>query len=215
MFKVDLHTHSTASPDGGLTLAHYERALSSGTLQMIAITDHNTIDFAKMAQKKLGRSIIVGEEIMTAEGEIIGLFLQDTIAPQQSLEATIAAIRAQHGIVYVPHPFETVRKGLSEQALARIATDVDLIETYNGRAMQRTARKKAAAWAERYGVAGVTSSDAHGNRGWGRTYTSIGAALTQANVVDVFIKTQHAQKNVGIIGRMYPTIHRATKRIQK
>lgn len=215
MFKVDLHTHSEASPDGGLNLTQYERALSSGTLQMIAITDHNTVEFARHARKKLGGSIIIGEEIMTNEGEIIGLFLQETIAPYQSLEATIAAIRAQHGVVYVPHPFETVRKGLSANALQRIANDIDLIEVYNGRAMQKSAQKKAMQWAKEHGVPGVASSDAHGNRGWGRTYTTIGAALTSANVAAVFANAQHARKNVGIIGRMYPTLHRTKKRVKK
>ncbi len=110
MFKVDLHTHSVASPDGGLTAQDYLQFLEKKDLQVIAITDHDTITFASDLQAQLGVRIIVGEEITTTEGEIIGLFLSKGIPPGLSPEETIHRIRRQNGLVYIPHPFETVRK---------------------------------------------------------------------------------------------------------
>ena len=77
MIKLDLHTHSIISPDGGLTEAHYKRVLTQGALDCLAITDHNDITFAQMMWQRFGKKIIVGEEITTSEGEMIGLFLKN------------------------------------------------------------------------------------------------------------------------------------------
>jgi Predicted metal-dependent phosphoesterases (PHP family) len=74
MYKVDLHTHSIASPDGSLNEDNYRKMLETGRLDCIAVTDHNTIAFAKELHANLGDRIIVGEEITTLDGEIIGLF---------------------------------------------------------------------------------------------------------------------------------------------
>ncbi|MCA9330415.1 PHP domain-containing protein, partial [Candidatus Saccharibacteria bacterium] len=117
MYKVDLHTHSQASPDGGITAEQYAHVLSTGLLDMIAITDHNSIAYAQEVQKQLGDKIIVGEEIMTNDGEIVGLFLTQVIEPGLSAQETCRRIKAQHGLVYIPHPFETVRKGLHPEKL--------------------------------------------------------------------------------------------------
>ena len=84
MFKVDLHTHSSASHDGGISFEQYQLALSTGLLDAIAVTDHNSIETAQALHELLGDQIIVGEEIMTSQGEIIGLFLKQPIAPGQS-----------------------------------------------------------------------------------------------------------------------------------
>src|SRR5580765_8441960 len=92
MFRVDLHTHSVASPDGGISADQYAHALSTGLLDVIAITDHNQIDFA--------------------------LNLKD-----------------QGGLVYIPHPFETVRKGLHPATLEELIDYVDVVEICNGRVL--------------------------------------------------------------------------------
>ena len=74
MYKVDLHTHSQASPDGGIRPEQYAQALATEKLDFIAITDHDRIDFALGMQKALGNKIIVGQEITTSVGELIGLY---------------------------------------------------------------------------------------------------------------------------------------------
>src|SRR5882757_5862760 len=99
MIKIDLHTHSVASPDGSLTAVHYQRAL--GRLDVIAVTDHNRIDFAQKLQTELGERIIVGEEITTLEGEIVGLYLQTLIPAGLSVVETVRQIHAQGALVYI------------------------------------------------------------------------------------------------------------------
>ena len=148
-YKVDLHTHSYGSPDGALRAAEYRRKLESGALDFIAITDHDRIDSALQIRgelDKLGDRIIIGEEISTADGELIGLYLTDLVPAGLSAVETTQAIRGQGGLVYVPHPFETVRSGMPEAVLGSIAEDVDIVETYNGRAAFQDCGAAATAW---------------------------------------------------------------------
>lgn len=208
MYNVDLHTHSQASPDGGISLAQYKRMLASGVLDAVAITDHNSVDFALVAQQQLGDQIIIGEEIMTSEGEIIGLFLQKRVAPDMTPEQTVQAIKDQGGIVYIPHPFETLRKGISQQTLDRIARNVDMVEVYNGRAMQPRHRAQAVAWAQDNNCVGAASSDAHGAAGWGKAYTTVKLRPTPGSITKEFRNALLVCKDVGMIGRLYPTFHR-------
>jgi len=161
-YAIDLHTHSVASPDGSLDLEDYRTILQQGRLQFIAVTDHNTIDMAVQLQAQLGNAVIVGEEITTGQGEIIGLYLSHTIPPQKTALDAVRAIKKQGGLVYIPHPFETVRSGIPAEALNQIADQVDIIEVHNGRAIFQNYAKEALAWAKAEGVPGAASSDAHG-----------------------------------------------------
>src|SRR5262245_43185713 len=110
--KIDLHTHSIASPDRSLSAKNYQKMLASGKLDYVAVTDHNVIDFARILHDQLGEQIIVGEEIATSEGEIIGLYLTSVVPSGLSAAETVRAIKDQDGLVYIPHPFETLRNGL-------------------------------------------------------------------------------------------------------
>jgi len=215
MYKIDLHTHSYGSPDGGLRLRHYQRALESHTLDYIAITDHNRIDAALRIRNELGKQIIVGEEIMTTEGEIIGLYLKEVIPAGLTPKETIKRIRAQDGLVYVPHPFETVRSGLSEKALAKIAGDIDILEVHNGRAVFQNHSNQASAWVKAHEpVVGGASSDAHGFRGWGKTYSHITEEPTRENLVTLLADASYAVHAPGVIGLLYPKINRARSRFK-
>lgn len=214
-YAVDLHTHSAASPDGGLTLADYERMLHTGPLDYIAITDHNTVDFAQQAQNALGDHIIVGEEIKTSDGEIIGLFLHETIPPGLSAADTIAHIRTQRGLAYIPHPFEARRRsGISLHTLNSLANDVDIIEIHNGRAVLVGGRgNQAVMWAAAHKIPGAASSDAHGRAGWGNTYSQITQPPTAANLPHELQTATHQTGNVGIRGLSAPTINRLRRKI--
>lgn len=209
---VDLHTHSIASPDGSLTAADYRSILEKGRLQCIAVTDHNTVDFALQLQAELGDRIIVGEEVSTGEGEVIGLFLQRTIAPTATAAEAVRAIREQHGLVYVPHPFETVRHGITADALLKIAKHVDILEVHNGRAIFQNYSKEALAWAKAHGVPGAASSDAHGPAGWGRTCSIIEQIPTRDTLAGQLGFAQLNRGFVGARGILYPKINRIRKR---
>lgn len=215
MIKTDLHTHSRASKDGGITLDQYRHGLSSGMLDCIAITDHNQIEFAQRAHRLLGNQIIVGEEIMTAQGEVIGLFLKELIRPHQSLEATITEIKAQGGVVYIPHPFETIRKGLHPQDVEAFADAIDIIEVCNGRAFLQKRGEQALVWSRVNEVPGAASSDAHGVKGLGTTYSSLAKHPTKSNLIEQLKTAQLITKRPTARALLYPKYHRARKKLQR
>ena len=175
---VDLHTHSSASfdslSDPGKMMA---KAVRLG-LTHLAITDHERIDGAQRAAELAppGLQLIVGEEIRTADGDMLGLFLTEVVPPGLSAAETAAAIREQGGVVGLPHPFDGFRSSggskanEAEQKLEELATIVDYVEAHNARAY-RDANPLAAAFAQRHGLPGVASSDAH-------SITEVGVAST-------------------------------------
>jgi predicted metal-dependent phosphoesterase TrpH len=169
--KIDLHTHSVSSADSGITIENYINILESGRLDLIAITDHNHIDTAFKLKKLFPGKIVIGEEILTNEGEIIGLYLNSIITPNRSLKDTVADIRSQKGLVYIPHPLEKIRKGLSMVSLEKIKDSIDILETGNGRALNKSNKNKLDIWAKNNHIVTFASSDAHGINGLGRTYT--------------------------------------------
>ncbi len=185
MYKVDLHTHSTASHDGGINEEQYMRLLDDGVLDFVAITDHDTIEFAESLHRTLGSKIIVGEEITTRDGEIIGLFLSETIKPGMSAKDTMYAIRKQKGIVYVPHPFETLRKGLQRPVLDEFADLINIVEVYNGRAVIQNRGPEAAVWARLNHKVSTACSDAHGIKGVGTAYTVVNKKPNRHNLVSL------------------------------
>jgi len=212
MHKVDLHTHSAASSDGSLREKDYRKMLDTGRLDYIAVTDHNTIAFAKKLNAKLGAQIVVGEEIMTRDGEIIGLYLTEKVKPGLSAIETVLAIKQQGGLVYIPHPFETIRKGITLAALNTIAKDVDIIETRNGRAVFQNKGKEAEAWAVQHKVPGAASSDTHGWYGWGRTYSMVEDVPTRANLAKLLTTAAHQVSLPGILGMLYPKLNRIRRK---
>ncbi len=214
MLKIDLHTHSVASPDGALKIKDYAAALEHAKLDYIAITDHDHIAFALEAQKILGDRIIVGEEITTSEGEIIGLYISKLVPSGRSAQETVQDIKKQGGLVYIPHPFETVRKGIPLDVLNKIRNEVDIIEIHNGRAVFQDKGHQAAAWAEKYQIAAASSSDAHGRFGWTKTYTRIHTVPTPHNLTQTSLSSEYVNRKVGF-GILYPKFNRFKKWLRK
>jgi predicted metal-dependent phosphoesterase TrpH len=212
--KVDFHTHSIASPDGSLTAKDYRRMLEGGGLDVIAVTDHNRVDFALDLQRELGDRIIVGEEISTSEGEIIGLFLHKAVPAGLQAAETIALIRKQRGLVYIPHPFETVRSGVSREVLDSVAWGVDIIEVQNGRAMFQDKSKEAFAWAKQHTVAAAAASDAHGKNGWGKTYTTLSAKPDRQNLLGLLHNARRTRAFPGALALLYPKFNRVLKKLR-
>jgi predicted metal-dependent phosphoesterase TrpH len=214
-YTVDLHTHSYGSPDGGLMVRDYRYFLENKLLDYIAITDHNSIEAAlaiKTELGDLGKRIIVGEEVQASQGELIGLFLTEPIPAGLSPLKTAEAIHAQGGLVYVPHPFETVRKGVPMKALNEIEEHVDIVEVWNGRAYFENRKKMAKVWARQNEKPVAASSDAHGRFGWGRTYSVIEQALTAKNLSAQLAKASFSTQGVGV-GVLYPKFNWLMKRL--
>lgn len=214
MVRVDLHTHSTASPDGSISARQYREVLEKGTLDCIAITDHNRIDFAQKMQKELGEDkIIIGEEITTTEGDVIGLFLNKVIELNQTIESTITEIKTQGGIVYIPHPFETVRNGVKRVDLERVTDDIDVIECANGRAYFQNFGPEAHTWARLRNIPVFASSDAHRQKALGKTYSLLSEKPTSKNLVDIVAMSRKFYERPSILDILAPKLNRLKKMV--
>ncbi len=214
MYKIDLHTHSVNSPDGGITPEQYAAALDSNLLDMVAVTDHNQVDFALGLQQQLGERIIVGEEIMTTSGEIIGLYLKQLIRPGLAPQETIQHIKDQGGLVYVPHPFESVRHGLHPSVLEELADQIDIIEVCNGRAFLQNRSAQAVIWGKLNRVIGAASSDAHGARGLGKTYTRVPELPPEDGLLNALRHGIPVTDRPGVRALLYPKYHVWRKKIK-
>ncbi len=215
MFRVDLHTHSAASHDGGISADQYEKALSTGLLDVIAITDHERIDFATRLKRKLGDRIIVGEEIATMSGEIIGLYLKKVIPSGLTPLEAIEKIKDQNGLVCIPHPFESVRKGLPANVMEELVDYIDMVEVCNGRAFWQNRGTQAAIWARLNHIIGVASSDAHGPRGLGKTYSQVHHQPSRDSLLKELLEATPVTSRPNFRSLMYPKYHKLRKRVRK
>jgi predicted metal-dependent phosphoesterase TrpH len=139
-------------------------------LTHLSVTDHNTIEGARRMQDVSGLPVIVGEEIMTAEGELIGLFLKEPVPPGMSASDTVRAIRQQDGLVYLPHPRDPLRHRLSDAALAGIRDAVDIVEVFNSRCLRPSSNVEALVLAGSMRGVRASASDAHTLREIGRSF---------------------------------------------
>jgi predicted metal-dependent phosphoesterase TrpH len=162
LLKADLHIHTSYSMDCTTPLQQViNRCLEVG-INCIAIADHGTVEGALKAQSIAPFPVIVAEEILTPEGEIMGMFLKETIPSGISVEEAITRIRAQGGLVCIPHPFDTLRRsGLGENMLDKLAEQIDVIEVFNARSPFASRSTKALAFAQKHSIPGSAGSDAH------------------------------------------------------
>jgi len=173
LLRVDLHTHTYYSPDALSSPGRFVAACLERGIECVAITDHNTIAGARLMERLCPFKVIVGEEIRTREGEVIGLFLAEEVPPGLPLEETVRRIKEQGGLVMVPHPFDRFRHGIGEEGLRRILPHVDLVETFNARTMLAADNDAARRFAEAHGLPGVAVSDAHSPREVGRSFVEL------------------------------------------
>jgi len=172
---VDLHCHTSASFDSLADPRRVVQVAAARGLTHLAITDHDRIDGALVAREHApaGLTVIVGEEVKTAAGDLVCLFLSRAVPPGLSPEETIAAVREQGGLVGIPHPFDRHRNSLArDEGLLALAPLVDWVEVHNARIMVGDGNERAAEFAAATGLPGVAVSDAH-------TLLEIGVAWTR------------------------------------
>jgi predicted metal-dependent phosphoesterase TrpH len=162
---VDLHCHTNASFDSLADPLKVVLAARARGITHLAITDHDRLDGARRARDAAlpGITVIVGEEVKTAQGDLICLFLEELIPPGLSAAETIERARAQGGLVGIPHPFDRYRGsvGRSEDEIRALAGLVDWVEAFNARVVFRDGNERAAELARTAGIPGVAVSDAH------------------------------------------------------
>jgi predicted metal-dependent phosphoesterase TrpH len=167
----DLHTHTSWSHDCLVEPADLVEHAELEGLGAIAVTDHNAfggaLEAAELA-RELELTVIPGEEIKTAgQGEVIGLFLEEEIPRGLSFEETIAAIRDQGGLVYLPHPFDRMHAIPDAATLHRHLADIDVFEVYNARLLFEQYNDEAVRFARKYNLTRGAGSDAHVLQGLG------------------------------------------------
>ncbi|HET9346622.1 MAG TPA: PHP-associated domain-containing protein [Candidatus Limnocylindrales bacterium] len=186
---MDLHVHTSASFDSLASPESVVRAAASRGLTHLAITDHDTIDGALEARGVVSRgaidlTVLVGQEVRTTEGDLIAIFLDEAIESGLPPVEAIAAIRAQGGLVGIPHPFDQFRGSLLKGrelddpdragvGPAAIAPLVDWVEAHNARVMVGRGNEQAMAFAREHGLPGVAVSDAHTTLEIGVAYNAL------------------------------------------
>jgi predicted metal-dependent phosphoesterase TrpH/glycosyltransferase involved in cell wall biosynthesis len=167
---ADLHMHTNHSHDCSVPVADLLDYAEAQGLGAIAITDHNVFSGAKKAvELARGRDLVViaGEEIKTEAGEVIGLFLQEEIERGLPMGDTIAAIREQGGVVYLPHPFDRLHTIPDAPTLHRHLSEIDVFEVYNARLLFEGFNDEALRFARKYNLTMGAGSDAHVLQGVG------------------------------------------------
>ncbi len=171
LIDVDIHMHTDHSHDCVTPVEVLLATARERGLGAIAVTDHNEISGAHAAREKAaeyGVKVIVGEEVKTKDqGEVIGLFIEEKIPRGMSLEETIAEIRRQGGLVYVPHPFDRLHSVPDYEHLLAVVDDVDAIEIFNPRIAIAAWNEEAVRFAGKYRIPGGAGSDAHVAQGLG------------------------------------------------
>ncbi len=171
LIDVDLHMHTDHSGDCATPVEVLLATARAQGLGAIAVTDHNEISGALEAREKaaeFGVKVIVGEEVKTAsQGEVIGLFLEEKIPRGLTLQETVAEIRRQGGIVYVPHPFDRMHAVPDYEHLLAIVDEVDAIEVYNPRVAIGSFNEEAERFAAKYRIIPGAGSDSHVAQGLG------------------------------------------------
>ena len=194
MLKADLHMHTHFSHDSGApSKSIVDRCIKTG-VNCIAVTDHNNIGGALEVQDLAPFRVIVGEEIKSSKGDIIGLFLKEQIPKGLSPMETVEAIKSQDGLVMVPHPFDRLRpSAIKYDALQEILPYVDIMESFNAHNLLMRDNEKAEGFTRDNNLIAAAVSDSHTPLELGRTYMELPEfdgspedfkrALAQANLI--------------------------------
>jgi predicted metal-dependent phosphoesterase TrpH len=168
---ADFHIHTRFSRDSILAEEKFVRTAVERGLTHVAVTNHNNVEGAVAVRDKVAEmgmadrlTVILGEEVSTADGEVVGLFLERTIPRGLTADETADAIHEQGGLVSIPHPFDPFRQShIREAPLIGLleAGKVDMIEVFNSRVTLQRHNLAAAELAARYKVPGIAASDSH------------------------------------------------------
>lgn len=161
--KTVIHVHTDYSHDSNRSWEEVLHLARRQRVDVVAITDHNTIAGALAARDATDAvRVIVGEEISSADGHLIGLFLDERVPPQLTGEETVARIRAQGGLVLAPHPLATLcASSLGRANLERLTPLIDAVEVCNAQNPFAWEDRRAARYADRCGIVGYAGADAH------------------------------------------------------
>jgi predicted metal-dependent phosphoesterase TrpH len=195
--RVDCHLHTALSGDAVTSIDQLAERVEQEQLDVVFITDHNvTAAAVAAAERGMGARVLIGEEIRTREGDVIGLFLTERIPYVLPLVEVTELIKAQGGLIYLPHPFDPGRSSLGPVATELCAAGrADIVEVFNAKIADQEVNRRAAGLAARFGLPGGAGSDAHDPEGIGAAYlempdfdgpTDFLEALGEATITGVY-----------------------------
>lgn len=163
LLKTVFHVHTDYSDDSDNSIEHLLDAAGRSGVRVLAVTDHDTIEgareMASLAPPDL--QVIIGEEISTADGHLIGLFLREPVAPGLSVRTTAKEIRKQGGLIVVPHPFNTIFGCGLRDAVLDIIDYIDIVEISNAQNLLPFPNRRAAEFAALHEFPALVGSDTH------------------------------------------------------
>ncbi|MDD5338252.1 MAG: PHP domain-containing protein [Dehalococcoidales bacterium] len=216
MLKADLHIHSKYSMDCQTPLDKIIKRCEKLKINCIAIADHGTAEGGLEMQKFAPFKVIVAEEILTTEGEIMGMFLKETIPSGITPREAIMRIREQDALVNIPHPFETIRgSALKDKAIDEIAKDIDLMEILNSRSPFPANTNKAKDFAIKHNIPGGAGSDAHTIYEIGNAYIEMPDFNTKEEFLESVRQGTIYGKRSGVFVHFFSTWAKVTGKITK
>ena len=178
--RLDMHMHTEYSRDSRVALADFAELASKAQLGAVCITDHDTIEGGlRLREMGTALQVIVGEEITTADGELVGLYLEKPVAAGQSADRSIDLIHEQGGLAYVPHPFSrNRRRHLRRSVLESVVAKLDIVEVFNAREVASSSNVRALEFARHHSLPGGVGSDSHRPIEIGRAYVDVAPFAT-------------------------------------
>jgi predicted metal-dependent phosphoesterase TrpH len=169
LLRVELHVHTHASHDSLMDPDQLIKKCDAIGIDRVAITDHDVIDTALEMKAKYPERVIVGEEIETSQGEILGYFMTEWVPGGLDPMETIKRLRSQGAVISIPHPFDSLRKPhFSLEQLESFIPCIDAVETFNARCISNAFNEQAKNFAKSQGLLETVGSDAHTFRELGK-----------------------------------------------
>ncbi len=212
MLKADFHIHTTYSMDCGMSLEEIINRCLKTKINCIAISDHGTIEGALKMQGIAPFNVIVAEEILTPNGEIMGMFLKEGIPSGISIEQAISRIKAQEALVCLPHPFDPLRGlRLNDHRLEELAEQTDIIEVFNARSPLPLGEGKAQALASKYDLPVTAGSDSHTPNEIGNTYVEMPEFNSKDEFLQALRKGRISQHRSSLLVHFYTALAKLKK----
>lgn len=174
MFKADFHIHSLYSMDCNTPLEKIIQSCQKKDINCIALADHGSIEGALKIKSMAPFYVIVAEEVLTTEGEIMGMFLQELIPSGLSIVESIRRIKMQGGLLCAQHPYDKFRSdALKSEVMDKIADQIDIVEVFNARNPLQRSSIQARIFADKHHLPCTAGSDAHAAREIGNAYVEL------------------------------------------
>ncbi len=204
--RADFHIHTEYSMDCNTSLEKIIKRCGEVGVNCSTVSDHGVIEGALEMQKRAPFKVIVAEEILTTQGEIIGMFLKEVIPSELPVSETIARIREQGGLVCIPHPFDLIRpSALKDKVIEEIAGEIDIIEVFNARNPLPHSSAKARAFAEKHGMAMSAGSDAHTTNEIGNVWVEMPEFSGRDDFLEALREGEITGRRTNVLNHFYST----------